>query len=112
MSVAWMALEGKRVASLGTLGSQAPTLAVGAIVLFLAIFPSSLATWLQNVGQNAVPASEAAIIYALQPVWAAMISYALMGEVVGPFGWLGAALITTAVLSASRSQKKSSNGKA
>ncbi|GJY77979.1 putative EamA domain-containing protein [Tanacetum coccineum] len=40
-----------------------------------------------------VPATEAAIIYGLEPVWGACFAWFLLGERWGISGWFGAALV-------------------
>ncbi|CAM9581339.1 unnamed protein product, partial [Hapterophycus canaliculatus] len=79
-----MALEGVRV-------QAAP-------ILYLAVVTTALTNWMQAVGQQSVPAERAAVIYAMDPVYAAGFAYFLLGETLGPAGLVGAAIITGAAL--------------
>ncbi|CAM9349085.1 unnamed protein product [Chrysoparadoxa australica] len=72
--------------------SQAP------LVLYLAVVTTALTNWLQAVGQREVPADRAALIYALDPVYAAVFSNIILGETLGPQGLVGAGLIAGAAL--------------
>ena len=84
---------GARAAELGAaLGEQAVPL------LYLALVTTAVAQWLQAKGQSRVSAQDAAVIYALDPVYAAGFSYLLLGESLGPQGLAGAAVVLAAVL--------------
>ncbi len=67
-------------------------------VLYLGLFATALATWLISLGQSRVSAAEAAVIYALEPVWAALFAYLFLGEALGIQGILGAGLVLFAIL--------------
>ncbi|MDX2004044.1 MAG: EamA family transporter [Meiothermus sp.] len=67
-------------------------------ILYLGVVASAFCVWLQAVGQRTVPASEAAVIYTLEPVYAALLAMAFLGERLGWQGWLGGALILGATL--------------
>jgi drug/metabolite transporter (DMT)-like permease len=67
-------------------------------VLYLAIFATAGTTLLMAFGQRLVSASEAAIIYALEPVFAAFFAYIWIGETLGVRGWLGGAAIVVAMV--------------
>jgi len=67
-------------------------------VLYLGVVATALATWLISVGQKRVTAAEAAVIYALEPVWAALFAYLLLGEALGLQGALGALLVLFAIV--------------
>ena len=84
---------GERVAELATaLSEQALPL------LYLALVTTAVAQWLQALGQSRVGAQDAAVIYALDPVYAAGFSWLLLGETLGPQGYAGAAVVLAAVL--------------
>lgn len=53
---------------------------------------------MQALGQRSIPAERAAVIYAMDPVYAAGFAYLLLGETLGPVGILGASIITGAAL--------------
>lgn len=48
---------------------------------------------LQVVSLHDVSATEAALVYTIEPLWGAGFAWLLLGERWGPTGWLGAALI-------------------
>ena len=67
-------------------------------LLYLSLVTTVFANWLQTVGQKEVSAPDAAIIYALDPVYGAGFSFLLLGETLGPQGAAGAGLVLLAVL--------------
>ena len=67
-------------------------------LLYLALVTTAAAQWLQTLGQSRVNAQDAALIYALDPVYAAGFSWLLLGETLGPQGYAGAAVVLAAVL--------------
>lgn len=69
----------------------------GALV-YLGLAATAVTTLLQTLGQRWVSAAEAAIIYALEPVSAAIFSYFLIQERVGLRGLLGGALVVVATV--------------
>ncbi|GAA6760979.1 DMT family transporter [Thermus oshimai] len=71
-------------------------------VLYLGVVATALTTWLQTWGQRYVPAPQAAVLYTLEPVWATLFAFLLLGERLGPSGALGALLVVLATLLATR----------
>uniref|UniRef100_A0A7C2BYF5 DMT family transporter n=2 Tax=Thermus islandicus TaxID=540988 RepID=A0A7C2BYF5_9DEIN len=71
-------------------------------VLYLGVAATALTTWLQTWGQRYVPAPQAAVLYTLEPVWATLFAYLLLGERLGLSGALGACLVIAATLQAIR----------
>ncbi|MDM7324695.1 MAG: DMT family transporter [Thermus sp.] len=71
-------------------------------VLYLGVAATALTTWLQTWGQRYVPAPQAAILYTLEPVWATLFAFILLGERLGLLGVLGASLVILATLQAIR----------
>lgn len=69
-----------------------------AILLYLGIGTTALTTWLQTMGQQHLSAAEAAIIYTLEPVWAAVFAVIILAEHLGLLSWSGAAVICIATL--------------
>lgn len=67
-------------------------------LLYLAVFATVLVLWLQTLAQRVVPAYTAALIFALEPVFAAVFAYCMLGEMLSPQGWLGGALVVTAMI--------------
>ena len=56
------------------------------------------AQWLQAQGQSRVSSQDAAVIYALDPVYAAGFSYLLLDERLGTQGLVGAGVVLAAVV--------------
>jgi drug/metabolite transporter (DMT)-like permease len=67
-------------------------------LLYLAIFPTSIAFVLQNVCQKHTPASTAAIILSLESLFGALCSVIFLGEVMSLKMIVGAALLFGAIL--------------
>jgi drug/metabolite transporter (DMT)-like permease len=67
-------------------------------LLYLGLVASALCIWLQALGQRFVPAPQAAIVFALEPVYASAFAYFLLGERLGLQGLVGAGLIIAATL--------------
>jgi len=86
---AWMLLA--RAAPLPAPESWGP-------LLYLGVAATALTTLLQTLGQRWVSASEASVIYALEPVSASIFSYFLLGERVYLRGFLGGAMVVAATV--------------
>lgn len=67
-------------------------------VLYLGLIATAAVTWTQTIAQRWVTASEAALIYALEPVFAGIFSFWLLSETFGTRGLLGAALVVAATV--------------
>jgi drug/metabolite transporter (DMT)-like permease len=67
-------------------------------LLYLALFATALVLWLQALAQRVVPAYAAALIFALEPVFAAIFAYFMLGETLSLQGWLGGALVVVAMI--------------
>jgi drug/metabolite transporter (DMT)-like permease len=67
-------------------------------ITYLAVVCSALTTWLQTIGQRNVPAPQAAIIFMLEPVFAAIFAYLYLQERMGWRGVAGSGLILAATL--------------
>lgn len=80
----------------GTL-PDVPLTTYGAI-FYLATIATVLVSVLQVRAQRVVPAYLAALIFVLEPVFAAMFAYLMRGETLGTLGWLGGGLIVVAML--------------
>jgi drug/metabolite transporter (DMT)-like permease len=63
------------------------------VILYLGVIATAGTTLAQALGQRLVPAAETAVIYSLEPVFATVFSWLLLGEVLGLRGALGAALV-------------------
>lgn len=69
-----------------------------AVLLYLGIGATALTIWLQTHGQRHIGAAEAAVIYTLEPVWAALFAVIIFGAQLGLLSWSGAAVICVATL--------------
>ncbi len=67
---------------------------------FCGVLASTLAFLVQSVAQRHTPATHVALIYALEPVFAAAVAHWLRGEVITPRMQLGCALILAGMLCA------------
>ncbi|GAB4815296.1 hypothetical protein N2152v2_002342 [Parachlorella kessleri] len=66
--------------------------------LYTGLLTTDVCLLLELTALRDVSSSEAAIIYALEPVLGAMFAYMLLGERWGPLGWVGAGLIIASSL--------------
>jgi len=67
-------------------------------LLLCAIFASVFAFLVQTAMQRHIPPSQTALIFCLEPVFAAGYAYVAAGEKLSPIAWLGAILILAAML--------------
>lgn len=67
-------------------------------ILYLGAVATALVSVLQVRAQRVVSAHVAALIFVLEPVFAALFAYLLLGESLGVWGWLGAGLVGVAML--------------
>lgn len=81
------------VHKLGTLGTSAWT-----ALLYLGLLASVVVVTLQAWGQQRVDAMRSAIVFGLEPVFAALTAWALLGERMGPTALAGAALVVAALV--------------
>ena len=79
------------------LAVQLPALAIAAL-LYLGLLASVVVVTLQAWGQQRVDALRSAIVFGLEPVFAALTAWALLGERLGWAGLAGAALIVAALV--------------
>ncbi|RIH87173.1 DMT family transporter [Calidithermus roseus] len=89
LSGLWVAWEGPGWSASGFPYAQ---------MLYLGLVATALCIWLQALGQRTVPAPEAAIAFTLEPVYAAIFAYFLLGERLGVQGLVGGFLILGATL--------------
>jgi drug/metabolite transporter (DMT)-like permease len=74
-----------------------PTPGLALAIAFLAA--SAVATfWFQLRAQRVVPPGETALIFALEPLFASLASWIVLGEVLSVTQWVGGALVFSAVL--------------
>jgi len=67
-------------------------------LLLTSIFATALAFWVQTWGQKYTTATRAALIFALEPVFALVAAVSIGGETVSVYAVLGGALILAAIL--------------
>lgn len=72
---------------------------------YLTLFATLLTTFMQTRFQKDTTPTRAAIIFTIEPVWASLLAYVLLGERLGTFGIVGASLIVTGVLVSELSDK-------
>eukprot|EP00898_Chlorokybus_atmophyticus_P002720 jgi/Chlat1/3449/Chrsp23S03765 len=101
-SIGWAAVDaGVRInqgSVLQTMWPGASNLMSWLLVLYTAIAPGALAAYLQTSGQSKVPAAQAQVLYALQPIWSAILAAVLLHEESSPRAWAGGSLIVVAAL--------------
>jgi drug/metabolite transporter (DMT)-like permease len=68
------------------------------IIAYLGVIAVSVTTWLQTIVQRVMPAFQTAVIYSLEPVFAAIFSWWWVGEGLQLQGFAGAALILLAMI--------------
>lgn len=75
-----------------------PTTAnVWGAVIFLSIFCTGVAFVVQPVAQQYTSASHVGVIFALEPVFAGIVAFALAGEVLSPKSYFGAVLMISSI---------------
>lgn len=83
-------------------GLEAPRLAwsprLAGALLVTAVLATALAFSIQTWAQRFTSATHTALLFSLEPVFAALSSYLLLGELLSGRGWLGAGLILAGVL--------------
>jgi drug/metabolite transporter (DMT)-like permease len=88
--------------------------AIGAnlgVLLYIGLFDTAATIVLQVVAQRWVNAYQTALIYTLDPIFAAVFSFLLLGEKLGIRGLIGAAIVVVAmVFGQSKSQDAEQNG--
>jgi len=67
-------------------------------LMFSAVFCTAFAFWMQTTMQKFTSASHIALIFTMEPVFGALTSYLVLGEILGPLGILGGVFIIAAML--------------
>ena len=67
-------------------------------ILVTALFATALGITIQNRMQKDTTATKASVIYTMEPVFAGVFSYLILGETLGPVGMVGAGLILSGML--------------
>lgn len=93
---AWLFAQSIGTEDLATLPARiAPH---GIVLMYLGACATAGMLFLQAVGQRKVPADKAAVIYALEPVFAALFAWLWLNELLGWRGIAGGALVIAAIL--------------
>jgi drug/metabolite transporter (DMT)-like permease len=72
--------------------------AVWPTIVYLGVVATALATFIQAFAQRSVSAVQTAIVYALEPVFAAVFAYFWLHETLGWRGFVGAGLVLLAMI--------------
>jgi drug/metabolite transporter (DMT)-like permease len=67
-------------------------------LIFLGLGCTGLTAWMQAAAQRVVPAPQAAVIFTLEPVFAAIMGFIMLGETLTIRGLFGVAMIVTAAI--------------
>lgn len=92
----------------GSIPSSVIIPTVGA-VLWTGLVTCAYTIYAQSYGQSRVNPSDANLIYTFQPVWTSLIAFFLLGETLGPSGFVGGALIGLAVVLVTTSDQEASS---
>ena len=69
----------------------------GALIV-TGVFASALGFLVQTWAQQRTSATRTALVFALEPVWAAIFGFALAGDRLGALGWGGCAVIMAGIV--------------
>lgn len=67
-------------------------------LLVTGVFASALAFLAQTWAQRRATATQTALAFSLEPVWAAFFGYTLAGDRLGAIGWIGCAVIMAGIV--------------
>ncbi|MCY0881380.1 MAG: DMT family transporter [Firmicutes bacterium] len=67
-------------------------------VLFNGILATALAYWAQNFFQRALGGSQVAFIFSAEPIFAALIAWFVLGDIIRSAQWLGGGLIFSSMI--------------
>jgi drug/metabolite transporter (DMT)-like permease len=70
---------------------------VWAALLVTGIFASAIAFLVQAWAQQRTSATQTALVFSLEPVWAGIFGFALAGDRLGAIGWAGCAVILAGI---------------
>ncbi|MGW5451481.1 DMT family transporter [Nocardia sp. NPDC003979] len=94
------------------LTTRAVELAPGSVVTILALglFPTAIAYTLYFRGLTGVGAGTGALLALLEPLTGTLLAVLVLAERLSPMGWLGAVLLSVALVAASRPQRAQESG--
>ncbi|MEH2123469.1 DMT family transporter [Nostoc sp.] len=81
------------------------------VILYLGLLATAAVIWLQTLAQQWVSSDEAALLFTLEPLFATIFSFWLLGEHLGIRGLIGAILVLVALLLSQSPQKIEPEGK-
>ena len=96
ISGVWLLVTDLQGDALATLAVRAEP--VWPSLLYLGVVASAAMLFLQAVGQRHVSAEKAAVIYAMEPVFAALFGWLWLNETLGVRGFVGGAMVVLAVI--------------
>ena len=96
ISALWLLATPLAGGTLATLPARAEPVLLP--LLYLGLVASAGMLFLQAVGQRRVSAEKAAVIYAMEPVFAALFGWWWLGEGLGLRGFVGGAMVVIAVI--------------
>ena len=67
-------------------------------IVYLALIATALVLVLQNMAQKVVPPHTAALVFVLEPVFASLFGWIMLGERLGWLGWLGGLLVVLGMI--------------
>jgi drug/metabolite transporter (DMT)-like permease len=67
-------------------------------LLVTGIFASALGFLAQSWAQRRTSATRTALVFSLEPVWAALFGVTLAGDRLGPVGWIGCLVIMSGIV--------------
>ncbi len=67
-------------------------------ILATALLASAAAFWIQTAAQQVIPPTRTAVILTMEPVFAGLFGFVLLGERLSARGWAGCALILAGML--------------
>lgn len=96
LALLWMLLQSMGTDAISTLPARlAPH---GMTLLYLGACATAGMLFLQAVGQKKVPAEKAAVIFAMEPVFAALFGWMWLGEILGWRGVVGGSIVIGALI--------------
>jgi drug/metabolite transporter (DMT)-like permease len=97
LGVSWMLFAANGTDTLQTLPSRI-NWQIGLGLFYLGVVATSAMLFLQALAQQHVPADKAALVYAMEPVFAALFAWIWLGEFLTPSAAAGATIVVAAVV--------------